>query len=64
MTPEDLKEWRAVMGLKTQQDAAELLGYNRPYYAEFESGKRPIPENVALVCAAHFHRIKPWPECR
>ena len=53
MTPQDLKDWRKEMGLKTQQDAAALLGYQRPYYAEFESGSRPIPENLALVCAAH-----------
>lgn len=61
MTPQDLKDWRARMDL-TQAKAAELLGYRRAYYSEFETGGRPIPTLIPWACAAMFHRLKPWPE--
>lgn len=63
MTPDDLKTWRAAMGLKTQAEAAALLGYGRQHYSDMERGKQPLPEHLALLCAAHWYQIAPWPIC-
>ena len=53
MTAGDLKIRRGAMGFGTQRAAANLVGYRRPYYAEFGTGTRPIPDNLAMICAAH-----------
>ena len=62
MTPADLKDWREKMGL-SQEAAAALLGYaSRAHYTRMELGKQPIPPLLPMALAAHFHRLKPWPE--
>jgi transcriptional regulator with XRE-family HTH domain len=61
MKAEDLKKWRETMGF-TQEKAAEVLGYQRPYYADFERGVRNIPFLVPIACAAIWLGIKPWPD--
>lgn len=63
ITPADLRIWRERMGL-SQQEAAALLGYSsRAHYTRMETGDQPIPPLMAMACAAHFHRLKPWPDC-
>lgn len=68
MSPDDFKRWRDAMGF-TMAEAAEALGISRGSIENYERGTRreddrpvAIPKNVALACAALFHRLKPWPE--
>lgn len=62
MTPDDLISWRTSEGL-SQAEAAEVLGYSRGYYVEFEKGRRPLPVMLPMFLAARYHRIRPYPEC-
>ena len=71
MTGDDLLKWRHVMGFNvadvsepiSQVKAAEKLGYSREHYNRLESGKAEIPDHIPILCAAYYHKIKPWPEC-
>ncbi len=46
MEAHELKAWRAANKL-TQAKAADVLGVQRPQYANYESGARKIPDEVA-----------------
>lgn len=61
MTPEALRQWRAVLGL-TQAEAADLLGYTRTHYAHMESGSVAIHPLLPMACAAHYRDLDPWPD--
>lgn len=68
MTPEDLKAWRAQMGLN-QRDAAAALGVAAKNYAQLELGKNystgkpvTIDRRTALACAALSAGLKPLGE--
>ncbi|MFP5513331.1 MAG: XRE family transcriptional regulator [Alphaproteobacteria bacterium] len=66
MTPNDLREWMAAMGFKSQAKAAEALGVSAETFGNWLAGKRrdgkpaAIDERTALACAALYHRLEPW----
>ena len=65
MTPKDFRIWRAEMGLKSQKAAADALGYSREHVSRLENGYfgEYVPWQTAMLCAALYYRIKPWPDC-
>jgi hypothetical protein len=69
MTPNDLKAWMKAMGIRSRAEAARQLGYSAETVNNWLNGYRrtkdgkapaPIPPQVAYVCAALYHRLKPW----
>lgn len=56
------------MGIKSRAEAARQLGYSPATITNWLCGHRrdkdktpaPIPPQVAYVCAALYHRLKPW----
>lgn len=69
MTPQQLKDWRASLGL-SQRKAASSLGISERMYIYYEKGRRedgraaPIPRTVALACAAVSQGLEPAGEGR
>ena len=60
MTPESLLAWRERLKL-SRTEAARRLGLARNTYRAYEAGKRPVPETVALACAAIAYGLPPAP---
>lgn len=48
MDKEQLKSWRAALGL-TQHQAAATLGLSRRGYQNYELGLRPVPKSIELL---------------
>lgn len=59
MTPADMLDWQAHMGL-SQRAAADALGVTHATYSGWVLGKVPIKHVVALACAARAAGLKPW----
>ena len=51
MTPDQLKSWRANLGL-SQKAAAEAIGISVRSIIYYEKGQAPIPKTVELACTA------------
>lgn len=49
MTSEELQAWQARLGL-SQVGAAQQTKTPVPTYRHYLAGRRPIPENFALLC--------------
>jgi len=66
MTPTAFKEVRQSLGLATQYDTAQFLGYSRQgTISNWESGKDPIPKSVAMLLQAMADtgwRPDDWPK--
>lgn len=68
MTSKDLRAWMKAMGIKSRAEAGRRLGYSAETVGNWLAGHRrdaartpaPIPDAVALACAALYHRLKPW----
>lgn len=67
MTPEQMKCWRADLGI-SQREAAVRLGLGKSTIELYERGyrledNRPviIPLTVALACSAIACNLSPWP---
>ena len=60
MTPDDLRAWRAHMGL-SQQAASELLDVRKATVTDWEGGKHAPSRSVALACTALAAGLEPWP---
>lgn len=59
MTPSDFTAWRAHLGLSRAEAARRLgCGINQPQI--WEEGKTPIPEYIALACAAIAFGLPAW----
>lgn len=58
MTPTTLTAWRERLHL-SRVAAAEALGCSREALRLWETGKNPIPQYIALACAAVALGIKP-----
>ena len=63
MTPNELKDWRKTANM-TQGQAADVLGYGLAQYKNLELGHTEIRPSLAYACAAIYHRVKPWPDCK
>jgi transcriptional regulator with XRE-family HTH domain len=59
MTGEEFVEWRKSLGINRLQ-ASELLGISRNTITRNEKGLTPIPDYVALACAALACGLEPW----
>lgn len=60
MTPDDLRKWRADLGL-TQREAAARLGYGLTQYSLMERRRtNAIPLVVALACSAVSRGLEPF----
>jgi transcriptional regulator with XRE-family HTH domain len=59
MTADELKKWRAKLGL-SQLNAASLIGISRRGYQIYEGGSRPVPRTVALAVAAVQFDLPPY----
>ena len=57
MTPADLRDWQANMGL-TQQGAADALGVSLPTFKRYLVGQ--VPKCIALACAALAAGLPEW----
>jgi transcriptional regulator with XRE-family HTH domain len=53
MTPDQLREWRAALGL-TQAAAGARLGVTGRAVRRWEAGDRKIPRTVAILCGAYI----------
>lgn len=51
MTPAEMQEWRARLGI-TQARAAEMIGVSARAVKYWEAGQRSIPATVERLCAA------------
>lgn len=64
MTPDNIKSWRARLGL-SQRKAADAIGVGERMYIYYEQGQREggraveIPRTVALACAAVAYGLPP-----
>lgn len=58
MTGESLTAWRERLHL-SKVEAASLLGCSRNALAGWEAGRYPVPEYIALACAAIAHGLPP-----
>ncbi len=54
------KNWRAQMGFKNQQQAADALDYSLIMVKYWESGRNPVPYAVKLAMTALYHRLTAW----
>ena len=68
MTGDDMKAWRATMGM-SRPAAAKALGISPKTIENYERGHRVedgrpvvIPRSIALACAAVYHRLAPGGE--
>lgn len=50
MNADALKAWRAAMGWKKQEEAADRLGMSLSAYQSAETGRRPVSRTVELAC--------------
>lgn len=66
MSPAEFKTARLTLGLKTQADAAQALGYGRTAsVGAWERGEVDVPRPVALLFAAMIEtgwRPGDWPK--
>lgn len=58
----DLERWMEAVGVNTYRDAAKLIGIMPDRFARFAKGEQPIPQYIALACAAVAGHIGPWPD--
>lgn len=61
MTPADLMQWRATLGI-SRAEGCRRLGIAPNTWTAYEQGRVPIPRYIALACAAVIRGIAPWPE--
>ena len=61
MTPDQLISLRQALGLDKKAFAAEV-GVTRKTLAAYEAAVRPIPQTVALACAALARGLRPFGE--
>ena len=58
MTRESLLAWRKAMGM-SQAALAEALGCSRRALVNWEAGVYPVPNYIALACAALAKKLRP-----
>jgi transcriptional regulator with XRE-family HTH domain len=59
MTPSPLAAWRKRLKL-TQANAAIELGASLTAYRNWEAGKHPVPDYIALAASAVAMGLFPW----
>ena len=62
MTPAEIKQWRASLGL-SQRAAADALGVTLPTYQAWERGhnlqtKQPLPDKIMRRAAMHIREFQ------
>ncbi|WP_109317229.1 helix-turn-helix domain-containing protein [Pseudovibrio ascidiaceicola] len=68
MTPEEFKQWRAALGFKSREAAANALGVSSETIRLYEMGHRrddpsravEIPKHIALACSAIEVGLEPY----
>lgn len=60
MTPTDLEQFMAHMGLNRRRLALQELGISQDRLRRFLRGEQPIPRHIALACSAIAWGLPAW----